>query len=91
MHACNPYWISKAMAMTKEQERDLKILGNHVAQMMENFETVQVFATRKADTPDGGTISLESGRGNWYARYGQIRLWVDEQEFCEPDDDEEDK
>lgn len=58
----------------KEVERIEKVVG----QLMEHFDTVQVFATRH-DTSDkavGGTLSFNVGRGNWYARMGHIREWI---------------
>lgn len=73
-------------------ERDM--LRHHVAQLMEFFDTVQVFVTKHGNE---GTRSDYRGAGNWFARFGQIREWVSgeeaksrAQEIAEAADDEED-
>ena len=43
--------------------------------LMEHFDTVQIFATRHVDD-DTGTVSVQWGGGNWFARRGQIGEWV---------------
>lgn len=43
--------------------------------LIERFDSVQVFATRHEPT-EGGTVRIEIGRGNLYARVGQIREWL---------------
>ena len=55
-------------------EEALKVLGEH-------FDTVQIFATVVEE--DGSTWSPGKGCGNWYARYGQIRM------FCSKEDERE--
>ena len=44
------------------------------ALLSEHFEAVQIFASRDEG---GGTMHVETGSGNFYARYGQIREWLD--------------
>jgi hypothetical protein len=51
-------------------EQALNALGEH-------FDTVTIFTTRHEG---GETHVLEEGVGNWFARYGQIKVWVREQE-----------
>lgn len=50
-----------------------KMLGEH-------FDSVQIFCTRHEGGPDGGTFSTSRGVGNFYARYGQVREWLLEQD-----------
>lgn len=57
-------------------EKALDVLSEH-------FDAVQIFASRCESGELNGTIRVERGSGNWFARYGQIRSWVirmDEQE-----------
>ena len=49
-------------------------------QLGEHFDTVQIFVTRHESGDKGGTLHNEAGVGNWYARYGQVREWVMQQE-----------
>lgn len=61
-----------------DEERDLKILKSHTAQLMEHFETVQILCSRHIG--DDGTVSCTWGSGNWFARYGQVKEWITKQE-----------
>lgn len=67
----------------EEMERDLdeaeKLLDEHVAKLMEHWENVQIFCSR---TVDGGqfTCGVNRGAGNYYAREGQVRQWLTEED-----------
>jgi hypothetical protein len=66
--------------MTPEDKRADKkyaLLENQARLMMQSFDTVQVFATKYEGE---NTRHYVFGSGNWYARYGQIRQWVNEVE-----------
>jgi len=60
--------------MPKEtsDDADLDMLKRYAAQIGEHFDTVQIFATRQEGD---GAVTFCSGVGNWYTRYGQVRLW----------------
>ena len=61
------------------QPEDLAVVQRHVAALAEHFESVQVFCTRPAD--DGkGTVNVQYGAGNWFARYGQVASWLTKQD-----------
>lgn len=77
------------METDKQEEIDMKLLENHANQLMEHFDTVQIFATRNCPS-EGGTVDCQMGKGNWFARYGQIGLWLDRQivEHTESDKEE---
>lgn len=60
------------------EDADLEMLRKHAGMLSEHFETVQIFATKLV--PDGGTITVSQGSGNWYARYGQIKEWCVKQD-----------
>lgn len=69
--------------MTEEEQdimdHDVDILKKHVAQLMEHFDTVQIFCTRHSPELDG-TVRVQWGGGNYYARYGQVNRWIIEEE-----------
>lgn len=62
-----------------ERDRDMEILRRASVQLMEHFETVQIFVTRD-NGPEGETMAANYGGGNWYARSGQIREWIVQQD-----------
>lgn len=68
----------KAVAMT--QEKLLKIIERHVADLMEHCDAVQIFVTQH-NAEEGITMAVDRGDGNWYARYGMVKEWVG-QEDC---------
>lgn len=58
-----------------QREQDLAMVKQHCEQLIEHFDTVQIFATRCDGTEDG-TVAVQLGLGNWYAREGQVREWI---------------
>lgn len=60
----------------RQQEEDLKLLRQHVDQLAEQFDSVQIFVTRHEQGQLDGTISSTVGSGNWYARFGNVREWL---------------
>jgi hypothetical protein len=51
---------------------DIARLETCLAHLGEHFDAVHIFATRHESGEEGGTIKVQKGVGNWYARYGQI-------------------
>lgn len=77
------------MSGDNQQDKSLRMLRNHVAALMEHFDSVQIFATKPGI--NGGTVHCADGGGNWFARYGQIALWFGEQTLSDsrsPDEDD---
>lgn len=75
-----------------EAEEAVKILDRHVNQLMEHFESVQIFVSKHRPNKDS-TLVVQRGDGNWFARYGQVRAWMvrEEKDFdSERDGDEDD-
>jgi len=61
-----------------EQEEDMEIVKYHVGELRKRFDTVRIFCTR--DKPNaGGTASATWGAGNWFAQWGQIALWAEQE------------
>ena len=62
-----------------EPEADLKALkelvDRHAHQLAEHFDSVQIFVTRQHGEV-ASTGSYETGVGNFYARFGQVREWL---------------
>lgn len=54
----------------------MQIIEVHVNQLMEHFDTVQIFVTRHEPATLNGTVRADLGGGNWYARYGQAKEWL---------------
>ena len=66
------------------QSEEEKLLERHCRQLMEHFDTVEIFCSKQVDEEGGkgrrvtgGTVW---GEGNFFARYGQVKLWVEENE-----------
>lgn len=55
---------------------DLDKVKRACEQLIEHFDTVQVFVTRHEAGQAGGTINVQFGLGNWYARSGQVHSWL---------------
>lgn len=58
-----------------QRDRDIAILKSHVSQLSEHFGSVQIIATRH-DPESDGTIIVNWGEGDWYARYGAVKWWI---------------
>ena len=50
-----------------------KYLTRRVSELMEHFDTVQIFTSKYRN---GDTSSFSFGAGNWNARDGQVRQWI---------------
>lgn len=61
--------------MSALTDHEKKIVQEAASTLGEHFDSVQIFVTRH-EASDGGTIRAIEGRGNWFARYGQVREWV---------------
>ena len=60
-----------------KQPPQARMVEQALMQLSEHFDTVTIFTTRHEQ---GETHVIEEGIGNWFARYGQIKVWVREQE-----------
>ncbi len=61
--------------MDKESEADLKRCEDAARALGEYFDTVHIFVTRHESCRDG-TVNIQWGQGNWFARKGQISEWL---------------
>lgn len=78
------------MTNEEQQDQDMERLKQAVSTLREFFDAVQIFATQLREDGEpgpggqegGGTLKFCAGGGNWYARYGQVRDWVNCEEAC---------
>lgn len=47
--------------------------------LIEHFDTVQLFVTRHEPVTESGTLEYIQGAGNYYARFGQVQMWLEKQ------------
>jgi len=74
-------WEGKTMS--EENHPDLQRLQKACEELSEHFDSVQIFVTRLSDDQDDdgeGTVNVNWGSGNWFARYGQIHAWLVKQD-----------
>jgi len=70
--------IEELLNSKSEQETDMETLKAHVVELRKRFDSVRIFCTR--DKPNmAGTMSCDWGGGNWFAQYGQIVQWVEQE------------
>lgn len=58
------------------RDGDQKLVQDAIQTLVEHFDAVQIFASRHEQGESAGTVYVSEGRGNWYARYGQVRTWL---------------
>lgn len=64
------------------KEEDIERVKNAINTLVEHFDAVQIFASRHEPETEDGTVHVNLGRGNWFARFGHVRTWlVKEEEF----------
>lgn len=72
----------------QERQRLSEILDQHVGQLSENFENVEIFCSNFEQGGEG-TVSFQRGTGNWHARLNHARDWIlthDEETKCKARD-----
>lgn len=73
--------------LTEEQlaEELAALLKRHANMLAEHFSSVQIIATKLE--PDGGTRGFGQGSGDWYARLGAARAFLQEHKLNERRDE----
>lgn len=69
----------------KAAEIDLDAVRAAAKELMRQFDSVQIFATRHEGA--SGTVNVQYGAGNWFARYGQVKRWFDIESGAPEDQD----
>lgn len=70
---------------SKEREEDVERLDEAVRTLMEFFDACHIFASRCESGMKDATVHVQRGGGNWFARYGQVQLWVEREAERERD------
>jgi hypothetical protein len=60
-----------------QRDKKMALIENQCKILMSSFDSVIIFATKYEN---GDTAHFVEGDGNWFARYGQVREWVNSQE-----------
>lgn len=66
--------------MSDQKDIDVERVQKSIDTLGEFYGAVQIFVSRDSDDGDGGTINLTRGTGNWFARYGHVKNWINEVE-----------
>lgn len=56
-----------------------RLVDEFILKISEHVDSVTVFVNKKRDEGNKGTWHMINGYGNWYARFGQILDWVEQQ------------
>lgn len=59
---------------------DSKRIREAVRTLSEFFDVVQIFATNHNTIDGSGTRHYIHGAGNYFARYGVTKIWIDQQD-----------
>lgn len=63
-------------------EDQAALVDRHVEDLREHFQVVQILCS--SENEDGGTLRIFRGRGNWFARIGMVREFVDSNKEVQP-------
>ncbi len=73
--------------MTEAEQAEIDEVDKHVDALRQKWDSVTIFVSREAGAEDmsigreaGNTISISRGIGNWFSRFGMIRMWLVDQE-----------
>lgn len=64
--------------MISDRNIDFSRIKQHASQLREHFDTVHIFCTRESDA--NNTVHCQYGTGNWFARYGQLKSFINDTE-----------
>lgn len=62
--------------MNDEIERLNQLVGEYSSKLAEHCDSVRIFVTKHGDGSLSNSVSINEGRGNYYAQYGQVKEWV---------------
>jgi len=61
-----------------DEDEDIVRLQKHVDELMEHYDSVLILVTRH-DVEAKGTLEVDAGGGNFYARLGMVEEWLEKQ------------
>jgi hypothetical protein len=59
-----------------QEDEDMKRVQAAIDLLAEHFDAVQIFATRCEAGSLDGTVNINLGAGNFFARYGHVKAWT---------------
>ena len=72
----------KGEVTDEEAEKHMNIIRGHATRLKDaGFDTVQIFATTYDQ--DEGARHFSFGHGNFYGRYGHVRMWLERERAAE--------
>ena len=61
---------------------DMAHIQTAIEHLRERFDTVQIFCTRH-DPITGVTCREHMGAGDWFARFGVVQMWIENEKFID--------
>lgn len=72
------------MDKSRQLEVDVAKVNEALDVLREHFDAAMIFVSRhdseSRDEEEHGTVNVQIGFGNWYARFGHVRDWLIQQE-----------
>lgn len=65
--------------MESERERAARMVNEAASTLAEFCDSVRIFVTLPGESDAQNTNSFSVGRGNFYAQFGQIQHWMEQQ------------
>lgn len=62
------------------RDQDMERVQACANQLMEHFDSVQIFVTRHEEVESQGTVNINLGAGNYFTRSGHVREWIIKQD-----------
>lgn len=62
---------------TSQRDKKMSLIQNQAAILASSFDSVMIFCTKHEE--GGDTAHYSYGVGNWFARYGQITDWLNQE------------
>ena len=60
--------------MTQDEAKAL--VNKHASELQEHFDSIRIFVSWPHEDDAHRTLTWDTGRGNFYAQYGQIVQWI---------------
>jgi hypothetical protein len=78
--------------MRTGDSKELEAIKKHASELGEYYDAVSIFVSQHEEGEERGTVHLNSGCGNYFARVGHVRDWLIKEEEAtrigQRDDDE---
>lgn len=59
-----------------KREKKMALLENQINILKNHFDSIQIFASNFNEDDEDNTSHFNTGYGNWFSRYGQVKEWV---------------